>query len=182
MTRKGQAPMEHIAVYAWSFIMLAGFVGVLVYFDFFSLEKYSAQTCTFDANYFCHDFVIIKTAANEFNLRVLLQNNMNKEIEVYKVTLLDNNANEIVCSNLDVFCRFDEPLRYAFASPSNDVVSITDISKQWSPTRLCKLEFTDCSSIVTIDNKKEVNLELSFRRAGNPSTHSSYGVIYANVN
>ena len=129
MTRKGQASMEHIVVYAWSFIMLAGFVGVLIYLDFFSLEKYSAQTCTFDANFFCHDFVIIKSADNEFNLRVLLQNNMNKEIVIDRITLLDNNANEIVCSNLDVYCRFDEASPYADASPSNILVTITDPSK-----------------------------------------------------
>jgi len=182
-SKKGQASLEYLSTYTWAILVMIIFIGVLIYFDLFSAEKYTSQHCTFDANFFCHDYIIErdKDETNKFNMWLLLQNNMDREIFINKTKLLDNNYEEIACYSLKIYCRFNETNHYAQALPSNQRVSLVDPTKQWMPTRLCMLEFKLCDKLVPKGDKEEINVELNFSGEGKSATHLSYGSIYTNV-
>ncbi|NQU98895.1 hypothetical protein HQ533_05505 [Candidatus Woesearchaeota archaeon] len=176
---KAQAAVEYLINYSWAFLTLLIFIGVLMYFDVFNAERYATQYCIFDANFFCNDYSI-EADTDKFNMRVLLQNNMNKEVVINQTMLRDENGQEIICADLKIYCRFNEIVTSATATPSN-VKVVTTKPEKWIPTRLCKLDFQECDMQVFSGTKERISIRLNFSGVNNTQTHLSQGVVFASV-
>jgi len=155
----------------------------LYYFDLFNLERYAAQICRFDSNFYCQNYIIEQdlVETDQFNMRLMIQNNMNKEIYLNQTTLLDANGDEIVCDRVNLNCRFNDTGVYVTASPSNMPFTIVDATKEWTKTKVCLLNFTSCDKQVLPGLKQEVNVRLNFSGVGKSTTHTSFGLVFANV-
>ncbi|MBU0471385.1 MAG: hypothetical protein KKF89_04610 [Nanoarchaeota archaeon] len=182
LNNKAQASLEYMVNYVWIFLIIMGCVGVMAYFGMFNVQRYAAQHCSFDSNFYCNDFNIELDPASPdtFNMKILLQNNMNKEVVINQTNLTDQNNDEIICTNLDIYCRSDEIIPVAEANPSNVKVDTNNPDK-WIPTRVCKLDFLKCNRKVYEGSKQEVNIKLNFSGINSTNTYFSHGVVYANA-
>ena len=177
---KAQASIEYLTSYAWAFFMTIMFVGVLFYFDIFNTQKYSAQYCSFDANFFCGDYTVQKRDMELFDARITLQNNMDKEILLEAIKLTDDDEQEILCDYVSIFCPLTNEESFGFAAPSNSEF-IKDLDKSWGPTRMCGVFFENCSQTLPLDYKQKVNFNITFRGVEGSTIHTSKGMLYANV-
>ena len=181
-SQKGQAALEFLASYSWAFIILLLMVGVMQYFEMFNFSKYESQICKIDNNFYCNDFSIEQSNnSGNYSLNLLLQNNMNKEVEIYNITLYEDTGEEIVCENTKIYCPFKDNETYAIASPSNGKL-ILGGSTSWVPTRVCRISIDECPGIAIKGYKKKVLVDINFKGEDNTYVHTAKGNIYATVN
>lgn len=175
--KKGQASLEYLSTYAWAFMVLLLFAGILVYFNFFNVERFAGQYCSFGSNFYCKDYSIHGNSSN-YNMTILLENNMNKDVEINQTFIKDEDEQAVVCSEFNLYC--DEYL-YMQATPSNTPPQvITDAD--WTPTSTCVLEYINCNKAVIKKEKERARITLNFSAKGHNTSHITYGTVFANVN
>jgi len=178
--KKGQAALEYISTYSWAFLILLGVISALYYFDFFEVSRYQAQNCVFDSNLYCHDFTV-QTRGEYYDVRVLLQNNMDEDIDVNTVKIYEKDGSEIVCNTTKIYCSYKDNTTYGFANPSNSGL-ILDVDNPWIPTRVCLLDIEHCPGISNEDFKKKINFEINFKGSRGSINHTATGTLYSNIN
>ncbi|MFH1589058.1 MAG: hypothetical protein ABIB43_00635 [archaeon] len=179
--RKAQVSFEYLQSYMWVFIIVLVAIGAMSYYGLFKTDRLAGEKCNFDANFFCHDFVVMKTSADLFDLTLLLQNNMDSEIYLNQTRLYDIQNKEISCVSFKLYCRFNESTHYIESTPSNAMSKLVDPSKQWIKTRLCRLDFEDCNKTLINNEKETIIVLLNFSGVDSDILHTSLGRVFASV-
>lgn len=183
MKKKGQISIEYLVNYFWVFVIITIFFGVLVYLNFFDTQRFVDEYCNFDTNFHCTEMVVQKDRLDRFDMKLLIQNNMNRVIVVNTIEVVDEIDGPIECKMIEIFCPFDDNESYAKTLiEKNHNITITNILKAWVPTRLCKLEFDECrKSSYKQNTKQKFIVIIKFIGENSKNMHSSRGALYAYV-
>ncbi|MBL7057034.1 hypothetical protein ISS09_02025 [Candidatus Woesearchaeota archaeon] len=178
--KKGQSSLEYLTNYMWAFMLFLLFIGVMMYFDMFNMERYSSAYCRTDANFVCSDFNLLAIAGgNSFTINIYLQNNMNDDVWIQNARLFEKNESEITCQIKNIYCRYNETDFYATTGMNHDFIRMRP--GEWTPTRVCKVSFNNCFKNVVPGSKEEILYFLNFSGVNSAETHVSYGSIFAVV-
>lgn len=185
-SKKGQISIEYLTIYGWMLIIVLAMIGVLFYFDVFDMERYSAQYCRFDTNFVCNEFSVQEVESGVFNVIILLQNNMNKEIKIQKLDLVNANDQTIICEEAQIHCPWYENAPAVESVPSTFtgmVVRNESLEKQWNPTRVCLFGLINCTdSGAKIRSKQTIKFNMEFSALDeNASNHTTTGIVHANI-
>jgi hypothetical protein len=185
---KGQIAIEHLNIYMIvASVMLLSF-SVLYYFDFFNMEKFTAEQCEFGANFLCTEFALQRQDDNKFDLYIKLQNLMNKEIIANNIILENELGEEYVCGNggtggVSIICPHEGSNPSWTANPSSDTL-VASTGEAWTPTRLCQLEFRECNEESYVGQKEQIIIIFKFKGSDQTLTHlthNSTGYLSINV-
>ncbi|MFH1211588.1 MAG: hypothetical protein V1659_01525 [Candidatus Woesearchaeota archaeon] len=154
-TKKAQAALEYLTTYGWAILVIAVAMSALVYFGILNPAKFAPNSCTTDSSFRCADYIL---SASEESVRVKVANSMAKPVIYQGLTCIFADNSEIEAISYDI--RRNE---------------------EWLPNK--EYEFIcEGSSVLKAGEKGKVKFEIQFQKSKDGYTHTSTGIITANVN
>lgn len=160
-SNKGQAAIEFLTTYGWSFVILAAVLGLMGYFGVTSMGDRLPSQCAFDEAFSCSAYV----AQTDGSFAFELVNQESHEINISKVLCIFPNSGEGLLLN------FSEESEHTLARGENQTIScnhtsLGDLSLRKKDRFIAKIIYHDNSpgalpDIATVDIVSDVSSDRS---------------------
>ncbi|MBU0471384.1 MAG: hypothetical protein KKF89_04605 [Nanoarchaeota archaeon] len=174
MVKKAQSSFEFLSTYVWVFLSVTVTIGTLFYFNVFDPQRYLPEECEFGQNIICEDWNL--ESGSNFNMNLMLKNNLEKSIEPTQLTLYDNDYASINCE-ANVYCPYQSSF-INWTDDDNDGIFTTVHGGKWSPGMSCRLELVDCSKSLTQDTRYKFKVSFTFKRIEGTTQHTTQGKVF----
>ncbi len=75
-TTRGQAALEFLTTYGWAFLVILVMIAALAYFGVISPNKFLPERCTFQQEFTCRDWQVLRTDSTHANVKFFITNNL----------------------------------------------------------------------------------------------------------